>query len=233
MSCPRILICNFRAPNLEEFQRWKVYVQWAKDNGMDVCHLTLSITDSFMKGIEGAAQVRTACQVVHLQQNNTFQYQVQKPRREPYSLELFKPEYRRTLSSTIFEAYVLYKAERLPQEFSYLDFLELEHGAFRRIILRLKRKGKIIAHPLRTCPQFYFLAKSLERKASMTENNRVKQMFTPKLSSFSFAKKCSNRGFWGLRALAVHGESPWFWGLPILWQLALMKRCFFSFKVME
>jgi hypothetical protein len=50
---PKNLICNFRAPNLAEFQRWKVYVQWAKDNGMDVCHLTLSLTDFFMKGIEG------------------------------------------------------------------------------------------------------------------------------------------------------------------------------------
>jgi hypothetical protein len=42
------LICNFRAPNLEHYQRWKAYVQWAKDNGMDVCHLTLGLTDAFM-----------------------------------------------------------------------------------------------------------------------------------------------------------------------------------------
>ncbi len=53
------LICNFHAPNFEEFMRWKAYVQWAKDNGLDVCHLRLSLTDSFMKGIEGAAQVQT------------------------------------------------------------------------------------------------------------------------------------------------------------------------------
>ena len=31
---PKNLISNFRAPNLEEFQRWKEYVQWTKDNGM-------------------------------------------------------------------------------------------------------------------------------------------------------------------------------------------------------
>ena len=55
---PKNLICNYRAPNLAEFQRWKVYLHWAKDNGMDVCHLTLSLKDSFMKGIEGAAEVR-------------------------------------------------------------------------------------------------------------------------------------------------------------------------------
>ena len=37
---PKNLICNFRAPNLQQYQRWKAYVQWAKDNGMDVCHVT-------------------------------------------------------------------------------------------------------------------------------------------------------------------------------------------------
>jgi len=68
---PKNLICNFRAPNLQKYQRWKAYVQWAKDNGMDICHLTLSLTDSFMKGIEGAAQVHNAKQVVHIQQNTT------------------------------------------------------------------------------------------------------------------------------------------------------------------
>ena len=46
---PKNLICNFRAPNLQEFQRWKAYVQWAKDSGQDMCHLTLSLTDGFMK----------------------------------------------------------------------------------------------------------------------------------------------------------------------------------------
>ena len=163
---PKNLICNFRAPNLEEFQRWKVFVQWAKDNGMDVCHLTLSLTGAFMKGIQGAAQVRTGSQIVNLQQNNVFQYQVQKPRREPFSLDCVKREYQRTLSSIIFEAYVLYKAQQLPREFSYLDFLELKHDAFRKIVLRLRRKGKIIASPQRTCPQFYFLAEKLKRQRS-------------------------------------------------------------------
>jgi hypothetical protein len=63
---PKNLIFNFRAPNFAEFQRWKVIVQWAKDNGMDVCHLALSLTDSFMKGIEGAAEVRNGKQVVNI-----------------------------------------------------------------------------------------------------------------------------------------------------------------------
>jgi len=158
---PKNLICNFRAPNLQQFQRWKTYVQWAKDNGMDVCHLTLSLTDSFMKGIEGAAQVRNGRQVVNIQQNNVFQYQVSKPRREPFSLDCVRPEFRRTFSSVLFEAYVLNKARDLTREFSYRDFLELKHDAFRRIILRLKRKGKIVANPQRTVPRFYFLAERI------------------------------------------------------------------------
>jgi len=151
---------------MDEFQKWKKYVQWAKDNGMDVCHLTLSLTDSFMKGTEGAAQVRNAGQVVNIQQVNTFQYQVQKPRREPYSLDCVKPEYVRTLSSTLFEAYVLNKARDINRDFSYMDFLELKHDAFRRIMVRLKRKGKVIANPQSTRPQFYFLTEKLQQENS-------------------------------------------------------------------
>jgi len=160
-SQPKNFICNFRAPNLSEFERWKQFVQWAKDNGMDVCHLTLSLTDSFMQGIEGAAQVRTGQQVVNIKQNNVFQYQVQKPRREPYDLSCVKSEYRRTFSSVLFEAYVLEKARQIDREFSYRDFLELKHDAFRRIVLRLRRKGKVVANPQRTCPRFYILSERL------------------------------------------------------------------------
>jgi hypothetical protein len=158
---PKNLICNFRAPNMEQYQRWKAYVQWVKDNGMDVCHLTLSLTDSFMRGIEGAAQVRNGNQVVNIQQNNIFQYRVSKPRREPYDLSCVRREFQKTISSALFEAYVLNKARDLTREFSYRDFLELKHDAFRRIILRLRRKGKIVANPQRTVPRFYFLAERI------------------------------------------------------------------------
>jgi hypothetical protein len=149
---------------LEHYQRWKAYVQWAKDNGMDVCHLTLGLIDAYMKGIEGAAQVRNGMQVVNIQQNNVFQYQVQKPRREPYSLDCVKPEYQRTFSGVLFEAYVLNKAREITREFSYRDFLELRHDAFRRIVLRLRQKGKVIANPQKTHPQFYFLSERLSEE---------------------------------------------------------------------
>jgi hypothetical protein len=162
---PKNLICNFRAPNLQEYQRWKAYVQWAKDNGMDVCHVTLSLIDAFMKGTEGTVQVCTGKQVINIQQNNVFQYQVSKPRREPYDLSCVRREYQKTFSSVLFEAYVLNKARDLTREFSYRDFLELRHDAFRRIVMRLRRKGKIVANPQRTVPQFYFLAERLNEYA--------------------------------------------------------------------
>jgi len=55
---PKNLICNFRAPSLEQFQRWKTFVGWAKDNGMDVCHLTLSLVDAFLSGVSLLSFVR-------------------------------------------------------------------------------------------------------------------------------------------------------------------------------
>jgi hypothetical protein len=158
---PKNLICNFRAPSMGQFERWKQYVRWAKDNGMDVCHLTLSLTDSFMKGVESAAEVRTGEQIVNIQQNNVFQYQVMKPRREPYDMSCVRAEFRRTISSVLFEAYVLNKAREINCEFSFRDFLELRHDAFRRIVLRLKQKGKVIANSQRTVPRFYILAERL------------------------------------------------------------------------
>ncbi|MGD6934000.1 MAG: hypothetical protein ACQCN5_07340 [Candidatus Bathyarchaeia archaeon] len=169
---PKNLICNFRAPNMRHYQRWKEYVQWAKDNGMDVCHITLSLVDAFMKGTEGAAEVRNGKQVINIQQTNVFQYQVGKPRREPYDLSCVKKEYQRTFSSLLLEAYILHKASDLKREFSYQDFLELKHDAFRRIILRLRRKGKIVANPQRTVPRFYYLTDRLAENASERETTQ-------------------------------------------------------------
>ena len=34
---PKNLICSFCALSLQQFQRWKAHVQWAKDSSMDVC----------------------------------------------------------------------------------------------------------------------------------------------------------------------------------------------------
>jgi hypothetical protein len=158
------LICNFRAPNEQLFQRWKAYGEWVKENGLDICRVTLGLADSFMKGIEETTTIKSTSQVINIQQNNQFLYQVSKPRREPYNLICVKSEFRRTFSSVLFEAYVMEKAREINREFSYRDFLELKHDAFRRIVLRLKRKGKVMANPLRTVPRFYMLAERLNVK---------------------------------------------------------------------
>jgi hypothetical protein len=111
-------------------------------------------------------------QLINIEQNNVFQYQVSKPRREPYDLSCGRREFQKTFSSVLFEAYVLNKARDLTREFSYRDFLELKHDAFRRIILRLRRKGKIVANPQRTVPRFYFLA---ERVSEYSADRRTTQ----------------------------------------------------------
>lgn len=162
IELPKNFICNFRAPSIKEYAEWQQFKEYVKDQGLDVCRVTIGLTNAFMSGIKGAAQARGKEQIVNIQMNNQFLYQVSKPRREPYDLSCVRPEYRRTFNSPLFEAYVLNKARGLGMEFSYRDFLELDHGAFRRIALRLKRKGKIMANPLRTVPRFYILAEKLE-----------------------------------------------------------------------
>jgi len=160
-SQPKNLICNFRAPTLEEYLSWKSYVEVVKSQGLDVCRVTLGLTKAYKDGLKQAMQIKGTEQIVNIQMNNQFLYEVSKPRREPYTLTCVKSEFRRTFSSILFEAYVMEKAREITREFSYRDFLELKHDAFRRIILRLKRKGKIIANPLRTVPRFYILSERL------------------------------------------------------------------------
>lgn len=148
-----------RAPNAEMFLRWKEYVAWCKDNGRDVCYLTLSLVDAFIKGTKtaGVAAIKDPAQVINLQMNNTFTYQVARPRRIPYESSCIRKNFRKTFSSIVFEAYVLNKAREINREFSFRDFLELEPRAFHRIVRRLIRKGKVGRMPERTIPRFYFL----------------------------------------------------------------------------
>jgi len=135
-----------------------------KEDGLDVCRVLLGFEKAYRearKGSREAIRLQSPQQVVNIQQNNQFLYQVSKPRREPYSLDCVKPEFQRTISSILFEAYVLDKARDLNREFSFRDFLELKHDSFRRIVVRLRRKGKIVANPQRTNPRFYYLTEKL------------------------------------------------------------------------
>ena len=158
---PKQLICNFKAPSLKEYDEWQEFKRYVKSQGLDICRVTIGLTKAFMAGVKGSAAVNGKGQIVNIQMNNQFLYQVQKPRREPYSLDCVKSQFRRTFSSVLFEAYVLHKAREMRREFSFRDFLELEQPAFHRIVRRLRRKGKIMANPQITKPRFYFLTENL------------------------------------------------------------------------
>lgn len=171
---PKNLICNFRAPDLTQYELWQRFKEWCKANGQDVCRITLDQVAVFMAAIEGSKGsssvgsssspkpiVTAKGQVIVIQQQNSFVYSVEKPRREPYSVSCVKPEFQRTISSVLFDGYVENKARRLGGEFSFRDFMELKYDSFRRIVVRLKRKGVIIAHPQRSIPQIFILAENL------------------------------------------------------------------------
>jgi hypothetical protein len=153
-------LCNFRAPDKKHFDNWQNFKEFVKGEGLDICRVVDGLTSAFMSG--ATAKIVTPDKIININMANQFLYQVVKPRRVPYSLDCVKPEFRRTFSSILFEAYVLQKARMILNEFCFRDFLELKHDSFRRIIVRLKRKGKIIPHPIRTNPRFYILAERIK-----------------------------------------------------------------------
>ena len=166
---PKNLLCNFRAPDVDHYELWQRFKKWCKDNGQDVCRVTLDQIAAFMAGVDGANQagsgsspvVTSSGQVINIMQQNTFVYQVSKPRREPFDLSCVKPEFRRSISSLAQDAYVMDRARRLGGEFSFHDFRELEYDLFRRIVVRLRRKGRIITYPQRSVPQIYIVSENL------------------------------------------------------------------------
>lgn len=185
------LICNFRAPDLAHYELWQRFKRWCQDHGLDVCRVALSQIDAFMQAVEAPSKeakvkLTTALgQLIDIEQHNTFIYSVEKPRRVPIALDCAKPEFQRTITSRASEAYVLEKARELKRSFSYRDFLELGHVSFRKIVMRLKTRGKIVALPQRSNPRYYVLAENLqdypqplEGDSLVTENTTIKQMFT-------------------------------------------------------
>jgi hypothetical protein len=150
----------------EKIQVTKDFSAAVKEDNLDVCRVTIGFMESWLKARTGGKEAIALLgpnQQISIKQKNIFQYQVVKPRREPFSLNCVKPEFRRTFSSILFEAYVLDKARRkLKGEFCFRDFLELEHDSFRRIVLRLKRKGLVVAVPQRTIPRLYLLAEDIK-----------------------------------------------------------------------
>ena len=181
ISRRRNYICNFRAPDLEHYQTWLDFKEAARSRGLDICYLTLTLCQAWLKALEGTTatyQIATPTQVINLQQQNTFVYSVQKPRREPPELICSRKEYTRTLRSLLFQAYVMEKARDLQRSFSFRDFPELGHDLFRKCIFKLKNREKILPLQPRTNPRFYILAEWIPNYPTMFENTIVKPRFT-------------------------------------------------------
>lgn len=175
------LICNFRAPDQEHYQIWSDFKEAVRSRGLDICFVTLALCQAWLKGIEGSrepSQIATPSQVINLQQQNTFVYSVQKPRRQPPKLICPRKAYSRTVTSMAFQAYVTEKARDLQRSFSFRDYLELGHDFFRKCILKLKRRDKIIPLLPRTNPRYYILPEWRNKYPTMLGNNGVKPGFT-------------------------------------------------------
>jgi len=53
----RQLVCNFRAPSLKEFEEWKEFKCYVKSQGLDICRVTIGLTNAFVAGAQGSASV--------------------------------------------------------------------------------------------------------------------------------------------------------------------------------
>jgi len=181
ISSRRNYICNFRAPDAKHFQVWRQFKQAAKDRGLTTCYVILALCEAWLKGIQGigeACQVVTQTQVINLQQQNTFVYGIEKPRREPLVLNCARKEYSRTITSRAWQAYITDRTRELERSISYRDFPELEHDFFRKCIMNLKKRGKIVPVLPRTNPRYYVLSENAHKYQNVAENNGVKPRFT-------------------------------------------------------
>ncbi len=177
----RNYICNFRAPDSKHFQVWLDFKKEARSLGLDTCYLILSLCQSWLKAVEGVSsttQIVTHMQVINLQQQNTFLYGVQKPRREPHEMICSLGKYSGTIRSLVFQSYITEKARDLNRSFMFRMFPELGHDLFRKCILNLKKRGKVLPLEPRTNPRFYILSEWRERYPTMLENITVKPGFT-------------------------------------------------------
>ena len=100
--------------------------------------------------------------IIALEQQNTFVYSVEKPRRQQPDLLFFQDNFRTaTMKARMRLSYVLEKARYLHRSgqrtFCFRDFAEIKHSHFRKLIGKLKKSGHLAAMDPRTCPRFYRL----------------------------------------------------------------------------
>jgi len=65
-------------------------------------------------------------------------------------------------------------AREINIEFCFRDFPEINHGVFRKLILKLREEGRVLAMKPRSLPEFYILPEWVDRYPSMSGNNIVK-----------------------------------------------------------
>ncbi len=102
--------CNFRAPDEEWFRIWLEFKERTKTSGLDICFVALSLIRAWLESLKGASsncQLNTAGQVILISQTNTFNYNVQKPRRDRLKTDCSKNQSKCTLCSRAFQAYIV------------------------------------------------------------------------------------------------------------------------------
>jgi hypothetical protein len=103
--------------------------------------------------------------------------EAEKLRRERFKLDCSPNLPKCTICSRAFQAYIIEKARELNRSFSFKDYPEINHDLFRKLILMLKKSGRVLPMKLRTNPRFFILTEWKDRYPTMTENNRVKPKF--------------------------------------------------------
>jgi hypothetical protein len=173
--------CNFRAPNRDWYQVWLDFKEATKSQGLDNCFVVLALCKAWLKARKetiSVSQINTATQIILIYQTNAFNYNVEKPRRERFLLDC-SPKLRKcTTCSKAFQAYIVETARELNRSFSFKDFPEINHDLFRKLILELRKRHKILALKPRTNPRFFILREWQSQYPTLTENNTVKPEFT-------------------------------------------------------
>ena len=173
-------ICNIRAPDQEWFQVWLDFKEETKSLGLDNCFVALTLFKAWVKARKdtiSVSQINTASQIILIYQTNAFNYNVEKPRRERFQLDCSANLPKCTICSKAFQAYITETARELERSFSFKDFPEINHDLFRKLVLELKKSGKVLPLKSRTNPRFFILAEWKDKYPTMTENNTVKPKF--------------------------------------------------------
>jgi len=166
---------HIRANSNEEHRQLLRIKWWCQDNGTSTCVLFIDLSESLLEASDAVQPLKKhGPMVVNIQQQNTFVHTVQRFRRvaDPGFLSFSKRDISGTTYRLAFEALVILKALQISRSFCFRDFPELSPNHFRKLILLLKRKGKVAPVEPRSCPRFYRLTPKL-LMSIMPENTSV------------------------------------------------------------